>query len=423
MPKRQSRNMVRLIQVFEFEKLTLQKDQQGRVLYPDELEKLYAYNDRNNNIYFTGIRDGFRFQNYVGVIQVGGLTLEILPKADKNQTSDTKDYQKWHNVLLNMLAICRHIKVDAVSDASLQKRQHSLLDLYFKIFLDEVSQLIRRGLIKKYHKQEGNVSALKGRIIFGKQISNNLIHQERMYTEHQIYDHEHLHNQILLKALSVLSIVSTNPFILDHINRIKFDFPNIKEIEITALHFNHLKDNRKTKPYDEAIKIARMIILNYSPDIKSGREHLLALLFDMNKLWEEYIYRMLVRTNSTAFAFSYQNSRKFWEHKTIRPDLVITKKYEDGTEETFVIDTKWKVIDARNPSDEDLKQMFVYNAYWESSKSMLLYPKTFEYTEKFGSYHKGLPGAHHCKLGFVHVIDSTGKLDMNIGWEVLKKLE
>lgn len=415
--------MVRLIQVFEFEKLTLQKDQQGRVLYPDELEKLYAYNDRNNNIYFTGIRDGIRFQNYVGVIQVGGLTLEILPKADKNQTNDTKDYQKWHNVLLNMLAICRHIKVDAVSDASLQKRQHSLLDLYFKIFLEEVSQLIRRGLIKKYHKQEGNVTALKGRIIFGKQISNNLIHQERMYTEHQIYDHEHLHNQILLKALSVLSIVSTNPFILDHINRIKFDFSNIKEIEITALHFNHLKDNRKTKPYDEAIKIAKMIILNYSPDIKSGREHLLALLFDMNKLWEEYIYRMLVRTNSTAFSFSYQNSRKFWEHKTIRPDLVITKKYEDGTEETFVIDTKWKVIDARHPSDEDLKQMFAYNIYWNAQKSMLLYPKVYDQQEKFGVFHQGNSVGHHCKLGFIQILNEKGLLDKNIGEVILGKLE
>jgi 5-methylcytosine-specific restriction endonuclease McrBC regulatory subunit McrC len=92
-------------------------------------------------------------------------------------------------------------------------------------------------------------------------------------------------------------------------------------------------------------------------------------------------------------------------------------------EETFVIDTKWKVIDQRHPSDDDLKQMFVYNAYWESSKSMLLYPKTFDQTEKFGTYHKGLPNAHHCKLGFVHVVDGSGKLNMGIGWEVLGKLE
>jgi hypothetical protein len=39
--------MARKIQVFEFEKLTLQKDQHGRVLYLMSLERLYAYNDNN----------------------------------------------------------------------------------------------------------------------------------------------------------------------------------------------------------------------------------------------------------------------------------------------------------------------------------------------------------------------------------------
>jgi 5-methylcytosine-specific restriction enzyme subunit McrC len=415
--------MSRKIQVFEFEKLTLHKDQHGRYLTQKELERLYAYNDNNHQIYFTGIRDGIKFQNYVGVIQVGGLTLEILPKADKKLTYSEADYQNWQKVLLNMLAICRHIKIDAVSEAELKKRPLSLLDLYFKIFLDEVVKLIRQGLIKKYHKDEGNLTALKGRILFAQHIHKNLIHQERMYTEHQVYDHENLHNQILLKALKVLSIVSIDPFILDQINRIKIDFPDIKEIDIRASHFENLKENRKTKPYDEAIKIAKMIILNYSPDISTGKEHLLALLFDMNKLWEEYIYRMLVRTNAPSFSFSFQNSKRFWEHKSIRPDLVITKKAEDGPDEIFVIDTKWKIIDSRHPSDDDLKQMFVYNAYWESSKSMLLYPKTFDQEEKFGTFHKGLPHDHHCKLGFINVVDASGKLDMNIGWEVLGKME
>lgn len=415
--------MSRLIQVFEFEKLTLHKDAQGRFLTEGQLATLYAYNDSHNQTYFTGIRDGIKFQNYVGVIQVGGLTLEILPKADKRQSNTKADYQKWQKVLLYMLAISRHIKVDAVSEATLKRRNHSLLDLYFKIFLDEVKKLIRQGLIKKYHKDEGNLNVLKGRILFSKNIHKNLIHQERLYTEHQVYDHENLQNQILLKALKVLNTVSTDPFILDQINRVKFDFPDIKEIDIRASHFEGLKKNRKTKPYEEAIKIAKMIILNYSPEISSGKEHLLALLFDMNKLWEEYIYRMLLMTNAPSFSFSFQNSKRFWEHKSIRPDIVITKKSDDGPEEIFVVDTKWKVIDQRNPSDDDLKQMFVYNAYWESGKSMLLYPKTFDQVEKFGTYHKGLPSAHHCKLGFVHVIDESGKLDLNIGWEVLRKLE
>jgi 5-methylcytosine-specific restriction enzyme subunit McrC len=410
------------IQVFEFEKLTLKPDEQGRYLTKPELDKLYEYNDRNKNVYFTGIRDGIKFSSYVGVIQIGGLTLEILPKADKNKTNDKKEYNKWQLVLLRMLSICNHIKINSVSEASLEKRPHSLLDLYFKLYLDEVSNLVRQGLIKKYHKKAGNLFALKGRLVFSKNIQQNLIHQERFYTEHQVYDFEHLHNQILIRGLTVLSKVSTNPAIIDSINRIKLDFPEMKEIQITQNHFDFLKDNRKTESYKNAIKIAKMIILNYSPDIKSGGENMLALLFDMNKLWEEYIYRMIKRTADTNIHVNFQNSQKFWESKTIRPDLVITKKIGDNSE-TFVIDTKWKVLDYKSPSDDDLKQMYAYNLYWNASKSMLLYPKTKEFDENFGHFHKGRDGDNKCKLGFINVLDGDGKLDLGIGNEILLKLE
>jgi len=407
--------MSRLIQIFEHERLTL-----GENLFRSELEKLYEFNDRNNNKYFTGIRDGVKFTKYVGVIQIGYLTIEILPKADKKAHIEKEDYTKWRNALLNMLSICRHIKVDAVSDASLNKRYYSLLELYFDLFLDEVIILLRQGLIKKYRKESSNTNALKGKILFGKNIQQNLIHQERFYTNHQVYDYEHTINQILLKALYILSKVVTNSNIKDRIARVKLDFPEINEIEITKSHFDKIKESRKTIPYNEALKIAKMIILNYSPDIRNGQENMLALLFDMNKLWEEYVYRMLQRASSKEYKISFQNSQKFWEKRTIRPDLVVDKTIGDA-KETFIIDTKWKVIDSRNPSDDDLKQMYAYNLYWDAEKSLLLYPKITDQAESFGTFHKGRINGNKCKLGFINVLDKSGKLDLNIGREILRK--
>lgn len=413
--------MPRLIQIFEHERLTLRPNERGEHLLPEELAKLYEFNDRNDNEYFTGIRDGVKFTNYVGVIQIGGLTIEILPKADKKSISDKKDYEKWRNALLSMLAICRKIKVDSVSEANLNKRYHSLLELYFEIYLDEVTTLLHKGLIKKYHTKSSNTLALKGRIEFSKNIQQNLVHKERFYTTHQVYDQEHLINQVLLKGLNVLSKIVANPSLKDRVARIKLDFPEIKEIQITKSHFDQLKESRKTVSYAEAITIAKMIILNYSPDIKNGQENMLALLFDMNKLWEEYVYRMLQKGKPDNYSVEFQHSKKFWETKTIRPDIVVTKR--DGeNEETFVIDTKWKIIDYRNPSDDDLKQMYAYNIYWNSGKSMLLYPKVQDYPEKFGTFHKGREAGNSCKLGFINVLDETGKLDYGIGKLILEKL-
>lgn len=413
--------MARLIQVFEHESLTLIEDEHGRYLDPVELEKLWEFNDRSGNIYFTGIKRGIRFGSFVGVIQIGGLTLEILPKTDRQIHYKQKDYDTWRLVLLRMLSLCQRIRVNAVSEASLSRRYNSLLDLYFIIYLEEVNQLIHQGLIKKYRKESRNLHALKGRIVFPRHIQQNLIHQERVYTEHQVYDYEHLINQILLKGLSILSVISYNPLLRDRINRAIRDFPEIRDINITKQHFDNLRLNRKSDPYRRALNIARMIILNYRPDIKTGQENMLALLFDMNKLWEEYIYRMLKRCETPGIKIKEQKSKYFWEQKSIRPDIVV-EYITDGVTQTFVIDTKWKIIETNEPSDDDLKQMYAYNAYWDAEKSMLLYPKTSEQPEKFGVFHKGFPEKTKCKLGFINVLKEHGGLNTSIGEEILGKL-
>jgi 5-methylcytosine-specific restriction enzyme subunit McrC len=102
--------------------------------------------------------------------------------------------------------------------------------------------------------------------------------------------------------------------------------------------------------------------------------------------------------------------------------LVVTHTNSFGDTERYLIDTKWKIIDAQHPSDDDLKQMFAYNAYWEADKSMLLYPRTHNQPEKFGIFHKGIPGQSRCKLGFANVLNENGGINLEIGDEILEKL-
>jgi 5-methylcytosine-specific restriction enzyme subunit McrC len=414
--------MSHLIQIFEYEKLRAS----DTAYFADEnigkkvIEKLWQYNDIHNNIYFDAIRNGVRFKQYVGVIQIGNITIEILPKADK-QKSTENDKKNWHDILLKMLAKCKKIRVDSVSEASLKKRYHSLLDLYFEMYMQEVNYLLEQGLVKKYHKQTGNLNVLKGRLEFAKNIQHNLIHKERFYTSHQVYDNNHVINQILYKGLLVLKTITNNNSLTDNINRTLSRFPEVDKKIISKSHFDSLVSNRKTRPYQEAIKIAKMIILNYSPDIKGGNEHMIALLFDMNKLWEEYVYRVLAKYQTKLLKVSFQNTDKFWNNKRIKPDIVLKKTDNEGKEEFFVIDTKWKIIDPKKPSDDDLKQMYAYNMYWEASKSMLLYPSSKPKPTSYGSFHKGRDGENKCKLGFAKVMKGS-ELNPAVGLEILDML-
>jgi len=424
------------IRVFEHERLTIHKDEFGRALTEVQFEKLCQFNDKNENKYFTVIRNGIKFSQYVGVIQIGSLTIEILPKADKG-TFDKKEFEnesvKWQKVLMRILSISGEIDLETVSEASLRKR-FTLLDLYFEMYLAEVDELLRKGLAKKYRDNSGNVKALKGRLSFSKNIQHNLIHQERFYTTHQAYDHAHLINQVLLKGLAILSRISSNQLFRDKINRLLFYFPEMQEIPITKDSFDKIRLSRKTKDYVKALNIAKMLILNYSPDISRGEDDMLALLFDMNKLWEKYIYKKLKERESDVMSVSYHDQDKFWEDKRVYPDIVIRrrliKKDEEGMDnevfQPFIIDTKWKLVDTNKPSDDDLKQMYVYNMYWDSPKSMLLYPKTNGNNDSgFGKFHKGRQdnAENRCRLGFVSVLGEDGELNRDIAEEILQKLE
>jgi 5-methylcytosine-specific restriction enzyme subunit McrC len=201
----------------------------------------------------------------------------------------------------------------------------------------------------------------------------------------------------------------------------QLNFPEVKSIQANETTFSKLPNNRKTAPYETAIAIARLIILNYAPNIKRGSEQMLALLFDMNSLWEEYI---LIRLKQVADAKGYkvygQNSKGFWKNISIRPDIVLEREKE-GKQNTFIIDTKWKNIDYSEPSTHDLRQMYVYNEYWESNKAMLLYPSnSINFTEQ--EFTPFTNDKHACSLGKISIFKDN-MLDSEIGNVMLKWFE
>lgn len=410
--------MERRIQIFEHQELTqhslcTEKEELGLEL----IDALWRFNDANDQKYFVGTRRGLKFKNYVGVIQVGSLTIEILPKADSGKDDDKA---KWQGVLLQMLKYCKWIKVDSLSEASLSIRNNSLLDLYFSIYLTELEKLLHLGLVKKYQQVEGNQKVLKGSLRFGKHIQQNLVDKCRFYTSHQVYSHDHLLHQILSYALRILKKINRNHLLNDRITRVMFAFPEISHKSIRKAHFNQIRLTRKTKPYEEALKIAKMLILNFSPDIKGGSANMIAILFDMNRLWEEFVFRVLADNLGAAYQASFQNQKRFWNNKTIRPDIFLTHTHHSGTI-NYIIDTKWKIVSDFNPADEDLKQMFAYNAHWDCQHSLLLYPSASDGKKHVkGTYHfRFLDNEHHCSLGMIDVIDKAGKLNTGFFEEVI----
>jgi len=376
------------------------------------LSKLNALHDYQ---YFDLKHNGVVFKHFVGVIQVDDLTIEILPKIDRYEPEENKT--KWRDVLLEMLKVTKKLKIQQVGQANVSRQSIHLLDIYFEWFLNEVQLLMHQGLIRQYYKETGNVKALKGKLEFGGHIQKNLVHKERFYTTHQIYGKDHLIHQILGQALEIIATLSKGNYLYSKCKTVQLDFPEVKAIKANENTFTKIPKSRKTTPYETALAIARLIILNYAPNVSSGSEKMLALLFDMNSLWEEYILVRLKHAAQGSDIEVYgQNSKGFWNGITIRPDIVLEKKRDKENKEILIIDTKWKNIDQSKPSTQDLRQMYVYNEYWKSKRSLLLYPSNNSNLNDFKSFVPIDKDPHHqCCLGRISIFNNVGKLNESIG--------
>ncbi|WP_417874113.1 McrC family protein [Xanthomarina gelatinilytica] len=406
----------KVIQVFEHQTLYYGRDYKTVSFTKKHFDALAKLNELHGNKYFTLLHKGIKFSQYVGVVQIDDLTIEILPKADHSNSKD-EDKRVWRDVLIDMLRITRKLKVNQVGQANVNKQNIHLLDIYFEWFLREVELLQRQGLVKKYYKQTKNVTALKGKLEFAGHIAKNLIHKERFYTTHQIYDKDHQLHQILNLALGIIVQVSKWSYLYAKCKRAQLDFPEVSSINCNASTFEKIKLNRKTKPYETALEIARLIILNYAPNISSGSERMLALLFDMNSLWEEYILVQLKKACiNKPYEILGQQYKSFWGNMTIRPDILI----KQGDITKIVVDTKWKRMDGNKPSTNDLRQMYVYNDHWASNCSILLYPGVKQ--EKI--YHKQFSFPDHtCGILKMNVLDNDGVLDKRIGEKIITAFE
>lgn len=407
------------ISVFEHQRLYV-----GQLGFKQtHLEALLKLNEYHDGNYFEPIAKGIKFNQYVGVIQVDGLTIQINPKADKDDEDN-----KWQSVLLKMLQACSKLKAESTGAAHVKRKHLNLLEVYFELYLLEIESLVRKGLIKKYRKQTHNTKALKGKLEFAGHIRNNIVHKERFYNTHQVFDNNHFLHQVIQKALTIVSQFTKGSRLQDLTNRVQLNFPEVDNKTITSKQLNAIQLNRKSNGYSYALELARLIILNYSPDISSGKEKMLSLLFDMNELWETFILKQLRKAcERTDIQVSGQESKSFWGNNSLRPDIVLRQGGK-----TFIIDTKWKRPQKSSASVSDLRQMYAYCRFWNAEKALLLYPgnsienkfKVYE-TDDYSKHSNDLASKidHHCKMGFVSVLDYEGELSQTIGTTILNLLD
>jgi 5-methylcytosine-specific restriction enzyme subunit McrC len=406
------------ITVFEHQIVRLNEVIDNVIFDEPLLQSLQEYHGVQGVPFYSLGNKSVKFCEYVGVIKIGNTTIEVLPKADREN-----DKTRWRNMLIDMVKSVGLFKIHAPTSSTLKIKPNSILELYFELFIQQVEHLLNLGLIKKYRKFDSNCSSLKGNMLFAKHIQLNLVHKERFYTRHTSYDYLHTIHRIIYKTLMLLKSINSNQLLQSRIDRTILNFPEQWDVTVTESSFAQIAYNRKSEPYRDAIEIARLLLLNFHPNLNQGNDYLLALMFDMNLLWERFVFVSIKRhiiNDHLDYEVTAQRSKFFWKPKqgnrsAIKPDIVIASEKHD---ETIVIDTKWKNLNGYNPSPDDLRQLYVYHEYYNAKKVALVYPGNFEIVQ--GTYYKSNQDLSNkeCSLIGIEPIPSISHWKDSIGEKI-----
>ena len=304
-------------------------------------------------------------RNYVGVLQTkSSLTIEILPKiADKNDAERSKA------VFIKMLRTLKNFPFKSSNLASLKTQNLPLLEIFISMFLYELEALVKKGIKSDYVALEENLNFLKGKLNINEQIKRNSIHKERFYVGYSEFLSDIKINRIIKTTLKFLYKKSNSSKNQQKIRELLFIFDDVSECEDYKNFFAKLVINRQVKHYEQTLLWCKIFLLGNSFTPHKGDDLALALLFDMNALFESYVGNFIKKSfPDTILQHSEKHLVEDPKSFKLRPDVFLEGK--------FIADTKWKIVSSRDDiSQADLYQLYAYGKKHECSNLYLIYPK------------------------------------------------
>lgn len=280
------------------------------------------------------------------------------------------------NVIAMLMDVMSHSEVAKETDSLLlidwespeieiEQKQDLLTPFLVVKFLKLLQDIARKGLKKSYYKVQENLrNRLKGKILVGKQIKQNIFKNRFTNTvcEYQVFGEDSEENRFLKKVfIFCVQYVENNEHYFKGVNNIfwmvNYIRPAFEHIssEVDIQKIKHFKYNPFFKEYKGAIKIGQQILKRFSYNITKTTDEKIAtppFWIDMPKMFELYVYAKLLKDNSNLnsenlnYQFStYGNSLDF---------LICT------ADKKIVVDTKYKLKYNYGEIHEDIRQVAGY---------------------------------------------------------------
>lgn len=320
-------------------------------------------------------RHGIIAKSWVGVIKYKKHQFQILPKliCDNGNTE---------NILKNlifMLSYTKKLDIKTSDIAKLSNSKNPFIEILIREYAKSLFECLKRITPKKYVIEEDNLNYLKGKIKFTENIRYNCVNQSKFYCEYDEFSENNILNQLFLFVSTCLYNVSndsynkkTLKFIINYYNDIKlvrFDKYKVKKIKLSR------NQNLFKKPFN----LAKMFIEKTSVDLSKNKFENITLIWDMNNLFEEFVFEIMKRNeNEFGWKFTAQKGKRLLKDNDNKKRNTYVDIFAESlnNDKKIIIDTKYKKFkDIDDFSNADVFQVSTYCLLHNAEHSVLLYPR------------------------------------------------
>lgn len=333
------------------------------------------------NAYAWG-RDSITWKNYCGLVCLGDVTLEILPKISDTETPS----ESARISLVRMLRVAGLLKLHRPGSVGIEVKNCSLLDVFISDFCELVSREIARGAAKRYVLVEENLRVVRGKLKVTQQLKSNLAHKERLYCEYDELSEDNIINQSIRYALQIVSKKAVQPvvkkLVLEQLKR----FEHVSHVQLSADQVETIDLNRNERRFSDILKYCELFIRTLAPTNSAGKQEAFSLLFNMNQLFEAWVCSMIhPLAYEMGLTLKTQGPRKYLAYREdiqskvfqMKPDITLL---DQAGQVVLIADAKWKILadDEKKLgiSQADMYQLSAYGNRYQCGSLALVYPRT-----------------------------------------------
>ena len=337
--------------------------------------------------------NGIETTSWVGVIKYKNTHFQILPKLiytkEYKEDYDEKTKEKIKsNILKNlifMLSYTKKLDIKTSNEARLSTAKNPFIEILIREYAKSLFECLKRLTPKRYVREEDNLNYLKGKIKFTENIRYNSSNQAKFYCEYDEFSENNILNQLFLFVSTCLYNISNDSYNKKTLKFIMNYYSDIKLVRFDRFKAEKIKLSRNQELFKKPFNLAKMFVEKTSVDLSKNKFENITLIWDMNKLFEEFVFEIMKKNETTlGWKFAAQKGRRLLKNDTSKKrntfvDIMV-ERGKGEEKERIVLDTKYKKFISNNDfSNADVFQVSTYCLIHDSNHAILLYPQYPQY--------------------------------------------